>query len=280
MRHFITLLISIFLVSTVYAQGDLDFTKYANNLDPVKDEVQNLTDAVHAGMNVLDWTDGSCPSVFRFSVGVFAGFGSFDAQPEIGLDEKGMTPSGLGIQGGFGTAGFEAYIRFFPEIEMSDVKYKSLGFGLKYGLSDMIPIPMFPAVGIYCDYNTLNFGVGGKRDVMYEEVGLDPVKVGEVNAGIDMTFSTINIGLIVSKDLVALRIYGKLAYEIGKTEIDWNYASANSITQDDFITEKDNVEFTNNGLRYGVGISLFGIKAEAGARGSNLYVGVGYGISI
>lgn len=278
MRNLITLLISIFLVSAVFAQGDLDFTKYATNLDAVEDEVQNLTDAVHAGMNVLDWTDGSCPSVFRFSVGVFAGFGSFDAHPEIGLDEKGMTPSGLGIQGGFGTAGFEAYIRFFPEIEMSDVKYKSLGFGLKYGLSDMIPIPMFPAVGIYCDYNTLNFGVNGKRDVMYEG-GASPVKAGEIGAGVDMAFSTINIGLIVSKDLVALRIYGKLAYEIGKTEIDWKTSQAISATEISAEQTKSD-EFTNSGLRYGVGISLFGIKAEAGGRGSNLYVGVGYGISI
>jgi hypothetical protein len=273
------LLISIFLVSTVFAQGDLDFTKYADNLDTVEDEVQNLTDAVHAGMNVLDWTDGSCPSVFRFSVGVFAGFGSFDAQKEIGLDEKGITPSGMGIQGGFGTAGFEAYIRFFPEIEMSNVKYKSLGFGLKYELSDMIPIPTFPAVGIYCDYNTLNFGVNGKRDVMYEEVGQDPVKAGEIGAGVDMAFSTINIGLIVSKDLVALRIYGKLAYEIGKTNIDWKTSQALSDAEISAEQTKSD-EFTNSGLRYGVGISLFGIKAEAGGRGSNLYVGVGYGISI
>ncbi len=280
MKRFLVLLAAnIFLFSTAFAQSDMDLTKYSS-LKAVDDQVQDITDAVHSGMNVLDWTDGSGPTLFRVSVDVFAGFGSFDALPEIGLKDSGIAPGALGVQGGFGTAGLEAYVRYFPELTVSDVDVSSIGFGLKYEISKIMPIPMLPSTSVYVDYNTLSFGVNATRkgSVPYSGNNGTTNVSYEAKSGIDMAFSTINIGLIASYDLVLVRFYGKLAYEIGSTDIDWNYVTA--VSETEYEIRKNSDEFTNSGLRYGVGMSLFGIKAEAGGRGSNLYFGVGYGISI
>jgi hypothetical protein len=224
-------------------------------------------------MSALDWTDASAPTLFRFSAGVFTGFGSFDASEKIGLKDGGVALGNIGAQVGFGTAGFEAYARFFPETELSDVKLKTLGFGIKYELSSIVPVPLFPAFGIYADYNTLDFGLNGKRTGVLE--GNIPY---ETKAGIDLSLTTINIGVIASKDFILFRIYGKLAYEIGKTDITWNSASGTGGI--DYVVLEQNEEFDNNGLRYGVGLTLMGIRAEVGGRGSNLFLGLGYGISI
>jgi len=233
-------------------------------------------DGIHAGLSALDWTDGSAPSLFRISVGVFTGFGTFSAQEAIGLKEDGITLGSAGLQVGFGTMGFEAYARYFPDFELSGVSLQSMGFGLKYELSKLIPGPLLPATGIYVDYNTLDFGVNKTRTGDVEGV---PGLSYETKAGIDMSLKTINIGLILSKDLIIVRFYGKLAYELGSTDITWNYATG-VVGQPEAIIEEANQEFDNNGLRYGVGLTLLGFRAEVGGRGSHLYLGVGYGLAL
>lgn len=263
----------LLFVGQGFAQSDLDFTQFSSLMD-VEDDVQNVTDGIHAGLSALDWTDASAPKLFRISAGVFTGFGSFDASEDIGLKDGGVALGNVGAQVGFGTAGLEAYARFFPETEFSDVKLKTLGFGLKYELSSIVPVPLFPALGVFADYNTLDFGVDGKRSGVTTD-GNIPY---ETRAGIEMSLTTINIGVIASKDFLLLRVYGKLAYEMGKTDITWNSASGTGGV--DYVVVEENEEFDNNGLRYGVGITLMGIRAEVGGRGSNLFLGLGYGISI
>ncbi len=275
MKHLMTLLaLGILFYGSVFAQSDLDFSKYSN-LDAVEDEVQNVTDGIHAGMSALDWTDGSAPSVLGLSVSVFTGFGSFKASEEIGLQDGGIALGNVGAQVGVGTAGIEVYARYFPETEFSDVKLKTLGFGLKYELSKLIPAPMFPAIGLYADYNTLDFGVNTRRTGTLEG-GVEY----STKAGIDLSLSTINIGVIVSKSLIFVSFYGKLAFEMGNSDITWNSAVASGGVMQGYTILQQSQEFDNNGIRYGVGIKLMGIRAEVGGRGSNLYLGLGYGISI
>jgi len=275
MRQSIKIFTLVFVISgMVYAQTDIDFSEYTN-LDAVEDEVQNVTDGIHAGMSALDWTSGSAPSLLGFSVSVFTGFGSFDASEKIGLEDGGVALGNVGAQVGIGTGGIEAYARFFPETELSDVKLKTLGFGLKYELSKLIPAPMFPAVGVYADYNTLDFGINDTRSGT-----LDGDIKYSTDAGIDMSLTTINVGVIVSKSLILVSFYGKLAYEIGKTDVSWNSVVLSGGTMAGYTVVEQSQEFDNNGIRYGVGMTLMGIRAEVGGRGSNLYLGLGYGISL
>jgi hypothetical protein len=85
--------------------------------------------------------------------------------------------------------------------------------------------------------------------------------------------------VIASKSFLLFSVYGKLAYEIGTTDITWNSVSSSNVAAG-YVTVEQNEEFDNNGLRYGVGLTLFGVRAEVGGRGSNLFLGLGYGISI
>lgn len=276
MKLTITIIAALFFLSLPgFAQSDLDLTKYSS-IDPIKDDVQNFTDGLHAGLSALDWTDGSAPTLFRISAGVFTGFGSFDASEKIGLESGGVTLGNIGAQVGFGTAGFEVYARYFPQIDISDVQLKTLGFGLKYELSNLVPVPLFPALGVFADYNTLDFGVNATRRGTVPDA---PMVQYETKAGIDMSFSTVNIGLIASKSFLLFSIYGKVAFEMGKTDITWNSVTSSNVA-DQYVTVEQNEEIDNNGFRYGVGFTLMGIRAEVGGRGSNLFLGLGYGISI
>jgi hypothetical protein len=276
MKILMTIIVALFFLSLPgFAQSDIDFTQFSS-LKQVEDDVQNFTDGLHAGLSALDWTDGSAPSLFRISAGVFTGFGSFDAAEQIGLKDGGVTLGNIGAQVGFGTAGVEVYARYFPEIDVSDVKLKTLGFGLKYELTSLVPVPLFPALSVYGDYNTLDFGVNATRTGTVPDA---PMVQYETKAGIDMSFSTINIGLIASKSFLLFSIYGKVAYELGSTDITWNSVTSSNVPAG-YVTVEENAEFDNNGFRYGVGLTLMGIRAEVGGRGSNLFLGLGYGISI
>jgi len=273
MKQLITVFCVVFLLAgIVQAQSDLDFTSFTD-LSVVDDDVQNFTDGVHAGLSALDWTSGSAPSILGLSVSVFSGFGSFAASEDIGVESGGVALGNVGAQVGVGTAGFEVYARYFPEMELSDVKLQTMGFGFKYELSKIVPVPLFPNVGLYADYNTMDFGVNGER-----KGTLDGGIPYTTKAGINLSASTINVGVIVSKSLLIVSFYGKVAYEIGKTDITWNSAVASGAMEYDVLEQSQ--EFDNNGIRYGVGITLMGFRAEVGGRGSNLFLGLGYGISI
>ncbi|HHM02496.1 MAG TPA: hypothetical protein ENJ15_05730 [Caldithrix abyssi] len=274
MRRLFLLLISLFLfVGSASAQSDLDFTTFSD-LNALADDMDGINNAAYAGMNVLDWTDASGPTLFRISAGVFLGVGSFAENPSIGLNEAGYLPSGIGVQAGFGTMGFEAYARYFPETEVQGLSLQVLGFGLKYELSDLIPIPAFPAIAVFADYNTMGFAINASRDV-YLDDGV--TKAGTVDAGIDLQFSSINIGAMISYDLLLVRLYAKAAYDIGKTDVSWVYATAAAVGSVQESTQNGTLD--SSALRLAAGLSIFGIKAEVGTRNGSQFAGLGYGIS-
>jgi len=268
MRTYLQSLSIILILSGIlFAQGDLDLTQFESAND-LKSEFEDFNNGTYAGMSALDWTDASGPSVFRFSAGVFAGFGSVAKNKDIGFDSDIFVPT-TGLQVGFGTAGFELYARIMPELEFSSAKLKALGFGLKYELTDLIPVPAFPSTALFVDYNTMDLGVNENRSI--------DGTTQKVKSQIDLNFSTINIGAMMSYDFIVARVYGKLAVELGNTDMSWNSATAvGGVPVENTI--KDELEST--GFRYAVGLALFGIKAEVGGRGSNLFAGLGYGISI
>lgn len=271
MRKFTVITLS-FLIFTgvIFAQDNINLSEFAS-VKALESEFEDFNNGVYAGLSALDWTDGSGPSLFRISAGVFMGFGSISKNKLIGLSEDLFMPAGAGLQVGFGTAGFEAYARYSPEFELSGVNQAMLGFGIKYEISDLIPVVGFPSTALFADYNTLDFGVSKTKEVTVDNV------TGDVKTGVDLAFSSINIGAIMSYDFVVLRVYGKLAVELGDTELTWNQAVAvaNAIQATE---QTGNVDST--GFRYALGLVLFGFKAEAGGRGSNLFAAIGYGISI
>jgi len=278
MRRFLTTIFIIFLsFGFSFSQlGDMDLSDFGSISD-VKEEIEPFTDAFHSGLNVLTFTSGDAPSVFGISVSVFTGFSSIEKNPAIGLTEEGFTFSTLGIQAGLGTAGFEVYARYFPELETSGFNIDALGFGLKYDLSDMIPVTGFPSTSAYVEYNSQSFGVNDKRDVTIDDgTGTGGTINGTVQSGIDMSFSTINIGAIVGYDLVVIGIYGKFGVEIGNTELTWNQAVA---AAGQVVSAENSGDLETTAMRYAVGVTLFGFRAEIGGRGSNTSAGIGYGIS-
>jgi uncharacterized protein DUF6588 len=252
------------------AQGDLDLTQFGSVKD-LETEFEDFNNGVHAGMGVLDWTDASGPSVFRFSAGVYMGVASVKKNETIGINNDFYMPAGAGIQLGFGTAGFELYFRYLPELELSGANLKSLGFGAKYELTDLIPIPAFPATALFVDYNTMTFGITETNTVVVDGVS------GDVKTGINLDFSTINIGTMMSYDFLVARVYGKIAVELGSTDMSWNQAV---LIAGQVVADGTSGTLDATGFRYAVGLAAFGIKVEVGGRGSNLFAGLGYGISI
>ncbi len=268
LRFLQSLIILFFLAGVSTAQGDLDLTQFSSASD-LESEFENFNNGIYAGMSALDWTDASGPSVFRISAGVFMGFGSVEKNKNIGIPDDVYIPGGAGLQVGFGTAGFELYGRFMPEMELSDAKTKTLGFGFKYEITDMFPVPGFPSTALFVDYNSMEMGVNKNRDI-------DGTNQ-EVKSQIELKFSTINIGAMMSYDFLVARIYGKLAVEMGTTDLSWNSAT---VLAGNPIEETITGELESTGFRYAVGIAAFGFKAEVGGRGENLFAGIGYGISI
>lgn len=268
LRFLQSLLIICFISGISLAQGDLDLTQF-ESVNDLESEFEDFNNGILAGMSALDWTDASGPSVFRFSAGIFVGLGGIEKNKLIGIDDDLFTPGGIGLQLGFGTVGFEFYARFLPEFEVSDADLKTLGFGIKYELTNLIPIPAFPSTALFVDYNTMDLSVNDKREI--------PGVSSKINSEIELKFSTINIGAIMSYDFIVARIYGKLAVELGNTDMSWNsVTNAAGSPVEKTITG----DLKSTSFRYAVGLVLFGVKVEVGGRGSNLFAGLGYGISI
>jgi len=271
MRKFITVVCIVFLsFGFAFSQlGDMDLTEFGS-ISAVKKQIEPFTDAFHSGLNVLTFTTADAPSILGINVSVFTGFSSIEKNSDIGLTEEGFTFSTLGVQAGFGTAGFEIYARYFPEFETEDYSIDALGFGLKYDLSDMIPVVGFPSTSLYAEYNTQKFGASTSKVITENNVS------GTVKTGIDMSFSTINIGTIVGYDLIVLGIYGKLGVEIGNTTLTWNQGVESG---GQIVANEIEGDIETTAMRYAVGVTVFGFRAEIGGRGSNTSAGIGYGIS-
>lgn len=233
-----------------------------DSIDQIEPYFDELNRSVYAGANTLTWSSADAPSVIGFNVNLVAGFCRLDASPELGIDDKGTLPAFTALQAGMGTAGFEAYARVLPEMELgSDIKIQALGFGLKYELSDLFPVPGFPDIALFGEYNT--YGMKQNKDIATE--------FGTISSGIDLDFKSANFGILVGKSLAIMNIYGKAGYQFGTTDLAWNQALPGG------ITNRIEGDISDGQFAYAIGLSIAGLKAEAAARGSNFAFGLGWG---
>ncbi|MCA0445707.1 MAG: hypothetical protein LCH54_05725 [Bacteroidetes bacterium] len=267
------------LASTVAFGQALDISAFKSLTAPQKDGVQSLTDGLQGGLSSLEWTDGSGPTLFRISVGVYAGLGSYEEAKSVGIDKAGMIPS-AGLQVGLGTLGAEGYFRMLPSLTFGDASIGSMGFGLKYDLTDLIPVTGFPSTSAYVGYGTIN----AKFETTVKEVednstGTTIVIPVNKKVSAEIKSSTFNLGVISSYDLVILRVFARAAFEAGNSDLDWaGFEPVKNGQSFSFGEWKSNESFGNSGMRLGIGLSLIGIKAEIGVR-NGLYAGAGYGFS-
>lgn len=259
--------------SYLFAQGDLDLTKFGS-IKAIEKDIEPLTDGLLAGMGVLTYTDAGAPDVFGISVMGYVGFFGIDANEEIGITEDVYFPGALGLQVGLGTAGYEGFVRWFPELEQSGFKLSALGFGLKYDISDLIPVPSMPTTSVYADYNSQTFSVSDDRQV--DPDGTGPIPAGNINSGIKLGSSSFNVGAVVGYDLIIVGIYGKLGLEFGSTNLEWNTGVAEA---GQLVEQGNKGDISSTGLRYAVGLTLLGFRVEAGGRGGTIALGAGYGLS-
>lgn len=292
MKKLTILALSLAFAGTAFAQKDFSLSKYPKLTGAVEEGVQGFTDGLHGGLNSLEWTDGSGPTLFRIGLQIHVGAGMVPAAPEVGLKDAFPMPS-LGAQLNLGTMGAEGYFRIFPEIDMNGAKYGMIGFGLKYDITDFIPVTGFPSTSAYISYSSLSFSaeseqdINGTEPVTYQNQTYDAQYSTKVTGKAEISASSFNVGAITSYDLVVLRVFGRVALEMGSSEISWNGAepdknqvSGNPVTGFTIGTKpfKGGNDFGNSSLRIGAGLSLIGIKAEVGYR-SGLYAGVGYGFT-
>lgn len=272
MKQFLQIVCLLILFSGIsFAQGDLDLSDF-NSVKALEDDMEPFLNAFQSGLSVLTWTSGDAPDVFGISIGAFAGFGSIEKNPAIGIPKDVFFPSTLGIQLGLGTAGFEAYARFAPEIDTDGASVDGFGIGLKYDISDLIPVSGFPSASAYVEYNTMNFGISGSTVYTDQTTNLS----GTISNDIELGFSTINVGAVVGYDLVILGVYGKIGVEMGNSELSW---TTGAVSNGIIVADTQKGDISNTNLRYAVGLSLLGIKAEIGGRGASTAIGLGYGIS-
>lgn len=292
MKKLTILALSLAFAGTAFAQKDFSLSQYSKLPSDAEEGVQGLTDGLHGGLNTLEWTDGSGPTLFRIGLQIHAGVGMVPAAPEVGLKDDVPMPS-FGAQLNLGTMGAEGYFRIFPEVDAGGIKYGMMGFGLKYDITDFIPVTGFPSTSAYVSYSSLSFSaeseqvIDGVEKVTYQNQTYDASYSTTVNGKAEISASSFSVGAITSYDLVILRVFGRVALEMGSSEVSWNGAepdqnkvSGNPITGFTIGTKNFNGgnDFGNSGLRLGAGLSLLGVKAEVGYR-SGLYAGVGYGFT-
>lgn len=249
-------------IGTAFSMDGLDFSDFGS-VGEIESDFEDFNRAVYAGINTLTWTGAEAPTTFGIGFGLVTGFGSFKANPVIGIEESGVLPASGAFQVGFGTAGFEAYARFLPEVEItSDIKTRLFGVGLKYELPGLFDGPGLPDLAIFAEYNTLELKQDKEIDTQY----------GMIDSGIDLKFKSANAGILISEDFEFIRIYGKAGIQSGTTDMMWNQAL------EDGLTNRIEGNISDTAFAYAVGISFAGLKAEVGGRGSNLGFGLGWGL--
>lgn len=262
-------LVLLFFSGFSFAQlGDLDLSTFSDS-KVLEEKFEGFNNGIHASMSALEWDNASAPDVLGFSAKVFLAGSLIEAEPSLGLSED--VPVGvLGAQVGFGTMGYEIYVRFLPELETDGADVGMLGFGLKYDLSDLIPIPALPSLSAYGSYNSMSLKITPQYTVQGQTV----------KSTISSDFSTINVGVIAGYDFIILNVYGKAGLEMGTTELEWEFVDQDaSMQQGQPVLEKKSHEISSTSFRYAVGLSLFGFKLEGSGRGTSLAYAVGYGIS-
>ncbi len=237
------LIFTLSISAVSLAQWNFDKAKAEKVLSPI-------TDWMASGSGALTYISAKAPTTFGFRIGLMASAASV---PEIdgAKDAPGFGINNAALVASLGTMGFEATLKLLPAGD-----FNSMTVGLKYELTSLVPLP--PGIPInlaaYADYN--------KSSVKVEDT-----EIGASNVG---------FGGLISGDLVILKLYGRLGYEIGSGSMKYTYKPA-----DDGHPELSNQEIDlspdSNGLRAAIGGSLGFIDVEMGYR-SYAYYAVGLSV--
>lgn len=125
-----------------------------------------------------------------------------------GIDQSSV-PAGI-PQVAFSLAGVEAIVRYFPKFKIDDTETKLLGWGLKYNISQWIPMsPIDIAVQVL--YNNI-------------KVDYNPQE-GDANERNFFKVSSKNwaFNAHVSKSFNLFNLYGGLQYEKTSMDLDYNF---------------------------------------------------------
>ncbi len=258
-----------------FAQFSVENLHYFPNIETLEDRISPYTDPFFSGLSVLTFSDASSPSNLGFRIGVYTGFSTIEEDTTIGIGGNFLKISTLGFQVGFGSSGFETYIRYVPDFELptddNDSKgYGAFGLGLKYDITDYITIPDIPSVSIYAEYNSQYLT---KTDSAYIESQNGDV-IGSMMTDHKFNFSSFNFGTIVGYDFPTVNIYAKAGIEFGNAEISWNHWVG-----DPENPKRNSGDISSTGFRYALGLTYYGFKIELGGRNSHFSLGIGLGVS-
>jgi len=238
-------LIFTFSVSAVsMAQWNFDKAKAEKVLTPI-------TDWMASGSGALTYVSAKAPSTFGFRIGLMAAASSV---PEIegSNDAPGFAVNNAALVASLGTMGFEATLKLLPAGD-----FTSTTVGLKYELTSLIPLP--PGIPI---------SIAGYADYNKSTIKIDQTELGASNVG---------FGGLISGDLVIIKAYGRLGYEIGSGSLKYTYdAVADGYPAGTPGYEVD-LSPDSNGLRAAVGGSLGFFDVEVGYR-SYAYYAVGLSV--
>lgn len=239
--------LSLFLLTiammTGISQAQFDFKKATAS------ELAKLGPYLAPGYSALMWNSASSPDVFGIQFGVFAAGSAF---PEVAnVPTPSFMPNNLGLFVSAGTLGFEAKLRILPTDYVN-----SLGFGLKYDVSTLLPLP--PGIPLslsgYFDYNKVKLG--------------SDEKTGYID-GKATTF-----GVLVGTKVLIGGVYARVGYEMSSADIVYTPSIAGipaSATQ--------TVPVESNGLRLAVGGNIMMFDFEVGTRDQFYYaLGLSFGI--
>lgn len=202
-----------------------------------------VTDWMASGSGALTYVSAKAPSTFGFRIGLMAAGATV---PKIeGAEDVGFTLNNAALVASLGTMGFEATLKLLPAGD-----FTSTTVGLKYELTSLIPLP--PGIPI---------SIAGYADYNKSSIKVDDTEIGASNVG---------FGGLVSGDLVVIKAYGRLGYEIGSGTMKYTY-------DPDGLAQKVDLNPDSNGLRAAVGGSLGFFDVELGYR-SYAYYAVGLSV--
>lgn len=241
MKKLTLLVLMTFAFGIVQAQT-FDFSKIVLS----QSNKDDMAGWMAAGSGGMMWTTASAPSTFGFRVGVFANAGKTPELPAQ-ADVPSYFVNSAGVFVAVGTMGFEGIFRILPVEQVN-----SMGFGLKYEFTNLIPLPPGIPVSLagYFDYS--KFGYKEKDN--------------------DFSSTNSSFGVIASGDLILIKAYGRLGYEMGTAEFKYTYKSGTILGDIPIAGEGE-----SNGIRAAAGLSLGLFDVEVGTR-NGLYFGLGASI--
>lgn len=151
-------------------------------------------------------------------------------------------------------------IRWTPEIEVDDAKFKMIGFALMHDIKQYIPglklAPFDMSVLIGFTDITTSYGLAEGTD---DEYGPNEIYVGTDDGVANFDINTWTFQGLVSKKFGVITFYGGVGYNVVKSELDLNgtyYLKEGEEILEDLGEDPIDIDFKENGARLTGGFRL------------------------